>query len=156
MGYRYYEKLSLQPLFPFGHGLSYTTFRFSNLESSQTHFDAPASSCEAFVTVSFTLENTGDKAGAEVGQIYVQQIDPSISRPLKELKGFQKVFLQPGEAKQVEAQMERKYACSFWDEERDMWILEKGDYKVLVGSSSQAGFVEGQFSVGETGWWSGL
>lgn len=156
VGYRYYDKLSLAPLFPFGHGLSYTTFRFSDLELSQSHTDAPVSSPEAAVSVSCCIENTGDRAGAEVAQVYVQQLNPSISRPVKELKGFTKVFLQPGEKRRVTIDMDRKYACSFWDEDRDMWIVEKGTYRIMVGLSSRAGFLEGQFDVDKTGWWSGL
>ena len=156
VGYRYYERLSLKPLFPFGHGLSYTTFRFSDLNVSVSNADARPSSSEALVTVMFTIENTGKKEGAEVAQIYIQQCEPSISRPIKELKGFKKVVLQPGEKQKVQVDMERKYACSFWDEGRDMWILEKGEYKVFVGNSSQAGFLEGEYDVQETGWWNGL
>ena len=156
VGYRYYEKLSLPPLFPFGHGLSYTTFRFSELELSQSHADAPSSSPEASISVTCCIRNTGDKAGAEVAQIYVQQLNPSISRAVKELKGFKKVFLQPDQKKRVKVDLDRKYACSFWDEGRDMWILEKGKYKVIVGMSSQAGFLQGEFEVEKTGWWSGL
>lgn len=156
VGYRYYERLSLKPLFPFGHGLSYTTFRFSDLNISMSNADARPSSSEALVTVTFTVENTGSREGAEVAQIYIQQREPSISRPIKELKGFDKVFLQPGEKQKVQVDMERKYACSFWDEGRDMWILEKGRYKVFVGNSSQSGFLEGEYDVEETGWWNGL
>lgn len=156
VGYRYYEKLSLQPLFPFGHGLSYTTFRFSDLEISVAKATSAPSSSEALIIATCTIENTGNREGAEVVQVYIQQQTPSIARPMKELKGFSKVLLQPGEKQVVQVNMERKYACSFWDEDRDMWILEKGKYKVLVGKSSQAGFLEGEFTVTETGWWNGL
>ena len=156
VGYRYYEKLAIQPLFPFGHGLSYTTFRFSNLKLSVSKADARPSSSEALLIVTCSIENRGLRQGAEVVQVYIQQKAPSISRPVKELKGFRKVFLQPGEKQKVQISMERKYACSFWDEGRDMWILEKGQYTVLVGNSSQADFLEGGFEVKETGWWSGL
>jgi len=156
VGYRYYDKLSIAPLFPFGHGLSYTTFHISDLELSQTHAEAPASSPEASINVSCCIENTGDRAGAEVAQVYIQQVNPSISRAVRELKGFTKVFLQPGEKKRVTIALDRKYACSFWDEDRDMWILEKGMYKVMVGASSRADFREGEFEVAKTGWWSGL
>ena len=156
VGYRYFEKLGLQPLFPFGHGLSYTTFLFSDLEVSLSKAEARPSSSEALITATCSVENTGFKQGAEVVQVYIQQKEPSISRPVKELKGFKKVFLQPGEKQKVQISMERKYACSFWDEGRGMWIMEKGQYTVLVGKSSQADFLEGGFEVNETGWWSGL
>ena len=156
VGYRYYEKLALQPLFPFGHGLSYTTFHFSDLEVSLSKAEARPSSSEALIIAGCSVENTGLMRGAEVVQVYIQQKAPSISRPVKELKGFQKVFLQPGEKQKVQISMERKYACSFWEERRAMWIMEKGQYTVLVGRSSQADFLEGGFEVKETGWWSGL
>lgn len=156
VGYRYYEKLSIQPLFPFGHGLSYTTFLFSDLEVFVSKADSTPASSEALVTARCTLQNTGHREGAEVVQVYIQHRKPSISRPFKELKGFKKVFLQPGEKRRVQIDMERKYACSFWDEDREMWIMEKGDYNVLVGRSSQAGFLEDDFEVKETGWWMGL
>lgn len=156
VGYRWYDKLSLPPLFPFGHGLSYTTFRFSNLEIAQSHSDAAASSPKASISVKCSIENTGRTAGAEVAQAYIQQQKPSISRAVKELKGFTKVFLRPGEKKRVEILLDRKYACSFWDEGRDMWIVEQGKYKIMVGKSSQDRFLEGEFEVGRTGWWSGL
>lgn len=156
VGYRYYEKLAIQPLFPFGHGLSYTTFGFSNLKVSVSKADARPSSSEALIIAACSVENTGLRQGAEVVQVYIQQKAPSISRPVKELKGFKKVFLQPGEKQEVQISMERKYACSFWDEGRDMWVMEKGQYSVLVGKSSQADFLEGGFEVKETGWWSGL
>ena len=156
VGYRYYEKLALQPLFPFGHGLSYTTFQFSNLKVSLSKADARPSSSEALIIATCSVENTGLRQGGEVVQVYIQQKAPRISRPVKELKGFKKVFLQPGEKQKVQISMERKYACSFWDEGRDMWMMEKGQYTVLVGNSSQADFLEVGFEVKETGWWSGL
>ena len=156
VGYRYYEKLALQPLFPFGHGLSYTTFQFSNLKVSLSKADARPSSSEALIIATCSVENTGLRQGGEVVQVYIQQKAPRITRPVKELKGFKKVFLQPGEKQKVQISMERKYACSFWDEARDMWMMEKGQYTVLVGNSSQADFLEVGFEVKETGWWSGL
>ena len=156
VGYRYYEKLALQPLFPFGHGLSYTTFQISNLGVSLPKVDARPSSSEALIIATCSVENTGLRYGGEVVQVYIQQKAPRISRPVKELKGFKKVFLQPGEKQKVQISMERKYACSFWDEGRDMWMMEKGQYTVLVGNSSQADFLEVGFEVKETGWWSGL
>ena len=156
VGYRYYDKLAIKPLFPFGHGLSYTTFRFSNLKVSLSKADARPSSSEALIIATCSVENTGLRQGAEVVQVYIQQKAPSISRPVKELKGFKKVFLQSGEKQKVQISMERKYACSFWDEGRKMWIMEKGQYTVLAGKSSQTNFLEGGFEVKETGWWSGL
>lgn len=156
VGYRYYDKVSITPLFPFGHGISYTTFRFSDLEIIQSHSEVPASSSEASIMVHCYVENTGTLEGAEVVQVYVQQLKPSISRPLKELKGYKKVLLQPGEKKPVKIEMERRYACSFWDEGRDKWVVEQGKYNIMVGCSSQTDFLEQQLEVQQTGWWDGL
>lgn len=91
-----------------------------------------------------------------MAQVYVQQLNSSISRAVRELKGFTKVFLQPGQKERVKIDMETKHACSFWDEDRDMWICERDTYKVLVGMSSRAGFLEGEFDVEKTEWWGGL
>ena len=97
VGYRYYDKLSLQPLFPFGHGLSYTTFCFSDLEITMTEAKLQSSTYEESIFVSCVVENTGHRDGAEVIQVYVQQQKPSIMRPVKELKGFKKLALRSGE-----------------------------------------------------------
>jgi len=93
-----------------------------------------------------------------VVQVYIHARAPSINRPYKELKGFKKVFVH-SEGKgtaEVEIEMAMKYATSFWDEGRDMWIMEKGEYEVLVGNSSQCEFLTAGFEVTETQWWSGL
>ena len=194
VGYRYYEKLGTQPLFPFGHGLSYTSFQLSRLEGTQldacSHISPPLFpeqetfykrynffKClhvyttlrkltdsalgtvlvsESELTANCTVENTGDREGAEVVQVYLQQRDPSISRPIKELKGFAKVNIQPGAQGRVSVRMDKKYACSFWDETRDMWVMEKGKFNVLVGNSSQGDFLQSDFVVEKTSWWSGL
>jgi len=148
IGYRYYESLSLPVLFPFGHGLSYTSFSYSDLVVTK-------SDTELNVTVSVT--NTGSLPGAEVVQVYVAPTKPSIRRAKKELQGFKKVLLQPGETKTVEVKMETKYAASFWDEQREAWIVEKDTYKVLVAGSSECkGALEGEFVVEKTWWWNGL
>lgn len=84
-------------------------------------------------------------------------IAPSINRPVKELKGFKKVFLEKEEKKSVSIEMDSKYAFSFWDEGRGSWKMEKGQYKILIGDSSQCNhFLEKTFEVGQTSWWSGL
>lgn len=148
MGYRWYEQLELPVLFPFGHGLSYTTYSYSDLSISQTDKD---------VKVSVKITNTGSIAGAEVVQVYVSQKSPSIRRPIKELKGFSKVVLEKGESKVVEIPIEIKYAASFWDEIRNKWIVEKDEYEVLVGkSSADKEALKGKFVVEKTSWWSGL
>jgi beta-glucosidase len=149
IGYRWYEMLDLPVLFPFGHGLSYTSFNFSDLTVSKSDKD---------VKVSVRVTNTGDREGAEVVQVYVAQKNPSIRRPKKELKGFKKVLLEKGESKVVEVSVEVKYAASFWDEIRNAWVLEKDGYEVLVGGSSdvESGLLKGEFEVEKTSWWNGL
>ena len=93
MGYRGYEHNHVAPMYPFGFGLSYTTFSFANLKS------APAPN--GHFTVSFDVKNTGKRAGATVAQLYVSQVSPTVERPIKELKGYERVSLQPGETKHV-------------------------------------------------------
>ena len=150
VGYRYYDKVGRPALFPFGHGLSYTTFKFSPIDISYKLGDSGT------ISVTLNVTNTGSRAGAEVAQVYITQVSPSIKRPAKELKGFAKVFLDAGETKPVEVVMESKYATSFWDEQRNAWVVEKGKYKVLVGNSSDTNFQEKEFEVEETRWWNGL
>ena len=108
------------------------------------------------VSVKLRVTNAGSRAGAEVVQVYVSAKNPSINRPVKELKGLKKVFLEAGEHAEVGIDMDKKYATSFWDEGRDAWIMEKGRYGILVGNSSQVIAQEGSFEIGETLWWSGL
>ncbi|KAL9125262.1 MAG: hypothetical protein Q9217_005510 [Psora testacea] len=146
VGYRYYDTVGRPALFAFGHGLSYTTFAFSDLSVRKSES----------ISVAISIENTGKRSGAEVVQVYVSQEKPSIRRPIKELKGFKKVFLEPGQKKVVTVEMELKYAASFWDEDRVAWVMEAGKYAVLVGSSSRGEFIEGSFDVEKTSWWSGL
>ncbi|KAH8590033.1 glycosyl hydrolase family 3 N terminal domain-containing protein [Bisporella sp. PMI_857] len=151
IGYRYYESIHREPKFPFGWGLSYTTFELSQLEVRLAN-DGGSDK----LIVSVLVRNTGSVDGAEVVQVYVSQRSPSIQRPPKELKGFAKKFLQAGESAVVNIQTERKYATSFWDEERDMWIEEAGMYDVLVGSSSAQTPLSKAFELIETKWWSGV
>jgi len=148
VGYRYYEKARREVLFPFGHGLSYTTFSLSDLH---VHADAKEDS----LTVTVEVKNTGDRAGAEVVQVYIAPKAPSVTRPVKELKGFEKVVLDKGESKTVEVELRIRDAVSFWDEQRDAWCKEEGEYEVVVGNSSVGG-LSGKFEVGETVFWRGL
>lgn len=151
VGYRYYEGLRREVLFPFGHGLSYTTFEFSGLEV--VHEKGAGN-----IRVSVAVENTGEREGAEVVQVYVTQRHPSIRRPKKELKGFTKLHLQPGERKLGVVEIETKYATSFWDEERDAWISEKDTYDVLVANTSAGNgkVLSRSFDIETTTWWKGL
>ncbi|KIX02398.1 uncharacterized protein Z518_08339 [Rhinocladiella mackenziei CBS 650.93] len=147
IGYRFYEKTNKEVAFPFGHGLSYTSFEITNLAVSDNGVD---------ITVSASVTNTGMVDGAQVVQVYISQHEPSINRPKKELKGFSKVFLKAGSAGNVKIVISKKYAASFWDEARDAWVMEKDVYDVLVGDSSASTPLKAQFKVHETSWWRGL
>lgn len=121
VGYRYYDTVGKAVRFPFGYGLSYTSFAYSNLSVSK---DA----------VTFTITNTGDVDGAEVAQVYVGTTSETVFRPKKELKGFAKVFLKAGEAKEVTIPLDDK-AFRFYDVRTDSWEIETGDYRIYVGAS---------------------
>jgi beta-glucosidase len=143
VGYRWYDAKDIQPLFPFGYGLSYTRFKYSNLNLVQN------SEAKDSVTVEFELANTGKRAGAEVAEIYVQPVNPSVFRPVKELKGFKKVFLQPGEKQKVSVTLDQS-AFAYYDVNQKGWVAEKGEYKILVGSSSRDIRLKGKFSLADT------
>ncbi len=147
VGYRYYEKKRVEPQFAFGHGLSYTTFKIENASASAI--------IDGKITISVDVTNTGKLAGAETVQVYVSQDKPSLNRPVKELKGYTKVFLQPGETKKSTVVLEVKYVTSYWNELEDSWTSDAGDYTVLVGNSSVGPFVNSNFSVPKTTYWRG-
>ncbi|MCD6178605.1 MAG: fibronectin type III-like domain-contianing protein, partial [Bacteroidales bacterium] len=126
VGYRHFDKNPVEPLFPFGYGLSYTTFVFDNLNLEKR---------ENGIRVSIEVANSGKKAGAEVVQVYVSDLESSVVRPVKELKGFEKVFLQPGESKTVIISLPEN-AFKFYDINTKSWVLEKGEFEILVGNSS--------------------
>lgn len=126
VGYRYFEKEKKEVLFPFGHGLSYTNFIFNDLKVNSTSEN---------VTIECTLTNTGDRAGAEVAQLYIAPINPLVDRPLKELKGFEKVFLNAGESKTIRIVIE-KTAFSYFDEASNAWKTDAGQYELQLGNSS--------------------
>jgi beta-glucosidase len=132
VGYRYYEKKRVAPLFPFGFGLSYTSFAYANLRLSADTI-APGDR----LTVSIDVTNTGQRAGQEVVQLYVRDVAARVARPEKELKGFAKVALAPGETKTVTLTLDQA-ALAFWDDAKHAWVAEAGVFEVLVGSSSQA------------------
>jgi beta-glucosidase len=127
VGYRYYDTYKVAPQFHFGHGLSYTTFAYSNLKVT------PASKG---ATVTFTVKNTGSKAGAEVAQVYVKQQKSLLPRPEKELKGFEKIALQPGQSKTVTLTLDEA-AFQYYNDLDMQWVSEKGAFDILVGSSSR-------------------
>ena len=123
IGYRYYETAHVPVRYPFGYGLNYTTFAYSDLKA-----DADK--------VTFTITNTGSRAGAEIAQLYVAKADAAVFRPEKELKGFAKVFLQAGECKTVTIPLDDK-AFRYWNVKTDRWETEGGSYQLLVGASVQ-------------------
>ncbi|MGM1046410.1 MAG: glycoside hydrolase family 3 C-terminal domain-containing protein [Bacillota bacterium] len=130
VGYRYYEAKKEQPLFPFGHGLSYTQFAYENISIDKKQVKDTES-----VTITVTVRNTGDRAGKEVVQLYVKPLDSPVVRPIKELKGFEKVHLEPGEAKTVSFTLDKR-AFAYYNTEIQDWFAETGVYDVLVGGSS--------------------
>ncbi|KAA3439455.1 glycoside hydrolase family 3 C-terminal domain-containing protein [Rufibacter hautae] len=127
VGYRYFDTYKVEPLFSFGHGLSYTTFGYSDLKLNRQG-DA--------VQVQLQVKNTGPVAGAEVVQLYVKDEQSSVKRPEKELKAFSKVFLKPGESKTITLTL-AKDAFQFYDEAKKGWVLEPGKFQILAGSSSK-------------------
>ncbi|KAK6079033.1 thermostable beta-glucosidase B [Seiridium cupressi] len=145
MGYRHPDASRVR--YPFGHGLSYTTFDYSDLQTKVEE----SSSTSSKVTCSVKVSNTGPVAGREVIQLYVTPAaTTSVWRPQKELKGFTKILLRPGESKKVTLEVDLKVACSYWDEEKRAWSLESGDYGVLVGNLSD------KFSVAQSEVWNHL
>ena len=130
LGYRYYDHSGVKPLFPFGFGLSFTTFAYSNLSISPQR----ASENDP-VTVTFDVKNTGQREGAEVAELYVSPSHSSVPRPEKELKGFAKVNLRPGESRRVTIKLDGR-AFAFYDVAKKDWNAEPGDYAILVGGSS--------------------
>ena len=131
VGYRQYDKSRTTPLFPFGHGLSYTAFEYANLRLQPREPGAGDA-----VTVSIDVTNTGARAGQEVVQVYVADPVSRLPRPAKELKGFAKVFLRPGETRAVSLTLDMR-ALAYYDDARPGWIAEAGEFEVLVGSSSR-------------------
>jgi len=130
VGYRYWTTTGKHPLFPFGFGLSYTTFGFTNL-----HVPATAASAST-VAVSFDVKNTGGTAGAEVAQLYVSDPSAKVERPERELKGFAKLRLAPGETQHVKLELDAR-AFSYWDEAAHKWTIDPGKFVIRVGDSSE-------------------
>ena len=131
VGYRWYSTQEIPVQFPFGHGLSYTTFEYSNAKAAK-----PSMTAAGTLKVSVDVENTGSVDGAEVVQLYIADPEASIDRPAKELKGFEKVFLKAGEKKSVTFEIDAE-DLSYFDAEKHEWVAESGEFQALLGSSSE-------------------
>jgi beta-glucosidase len=166
-GYRGFEKNDIEPQFEFGFGLSYTTFSYSDLEIEPTKFEADDRNSDGdrekhgflkagfkehddddhgLVRVSFTVTNTGDRAGAEIAELYVGEKNPPIPRPIKELKGFQKVFLRPGQSRKVTLELDQR-SFAYFNTTKELWDAVPDSYNILVGGSSQNLPLSGQFTL---------
>jgi beta-glucosidase len=140
VGYRWFDTKNIEPEFPFGFGLSYTTFAYSNLKLVEsTGTNGP------LVMAQFKIKNTGYVAGAEVAQLYIHQENPSLPRPEKELKGFKKIFLKPGETQTVAIALE-KGAFEFYDLAQG-WVAEKDNFEISIGSSSRDIRLKGELNL---------
>jgi beta-glucosidase len=134
VGYRWYDAKGITPLFPFGYGLSYTTFRYSGIAVSRTSSGA---------SVTFTVTNSGARAGVDVPQVYVGD-PPAVGEPPKQLKGFQRVYLSPGQSQKVTIALD-PMSFAYWNTGENEWMVRAGTYQVMVGSSSSD--IAGQGSV---------
>jgi beta-glucosidase len=143
VGYRYYDKKGIKPLFPFGFGLSYTTFEYTRLQINKTELNAGET-----LDVTVTVHNSGQRAGKEVIQLYVQSLTSHFTRPNKELKSFAKVALEPGEYKDVRMTLEER-DFTIYDDERKAWRLEGGEFTILIGSSSETLLLSDRVKVNE-------
>ena len=141
VGYRWFDEKNIEPLFPFGHGLSYTTFAYSDLK-----IVPDTASPDSTVRVQLKVKNTGEFAGDEVVQLYVHDVKSTLPRPPKELKGFARVHLEPGEEKTVEIPLDVPN-LAFYDAAARKWVVEPGEFQVLVGASSRDIRLLGKFTV---------
>ena len=149
VGYRGYEKNGTKPQFPFGYGLSYTSFKYEKLAITQgvTKGGSPEF---WWAEVSFDVTNTGKRAGAEVAQVYIGDTHSKVPRPAKELRGFEKVTLNPGQTKRVKVMLNQR-ALSYYDVNTKQWRAEPGDFAVMVGPSSSKIELHGKLSFSPTG-----
>jgi beta-glucosidase len=145
VGYRYFDKQKIEPLFPFGYGLSYTKFDYSDLKIS------PNQASSGPVEVSLEIRNSGSRPGAEVVELYLHDGHSNVDRPIQELKGFRRVELAPGESKTVHFTLDRS-AMAFYSTSKKAWVTEPGEFEVLIGSSSRDIRLKGSFTLnGEPG-----
>lgn len=131
VGYRYYDRKEMDVLYPFGHGLSYTTFAYSDLELSAYEITD-----QDTLTATVTVTNTGSRTGKTVVQLYVSDVESTVIRPVRELKGFEKVELAPGESKEVTFTLDKR-SFAYWNEQISDWHVETGDFKIEIGQSSR-------------------
>lgn len=129
-GYRGYDKKDIEPLFPFGFGLSYSDFEYSDLKAEITDRKKQE------VKVTFRIKNTSNRKGAEIAQLYIRDLQSAEERPLKELKGFDKVTLNPGESRTIEIPLQAD-AFRYFNSKKNAWVFEKGEFEILIGSSSR-------------------
>lgn len=141
VGYRYYDKKKMEVCFPFGHGLSYTNFSYSDIT-----LDKDRISCDELLTVSCRVRNTGTMYGKEAVQIYVLDLDSSVRRPVRELKGFYKIGLQPGETKEVFFKLDKR-AFAYYEEKVMNWHVESGRFRIEIGASSRDIRLSGEVQV---------
>jgi len=141
LGYRHFDRSDVKPLFAFGYGLSYTTFSYSNLSIAPS-----TATLQGPITVSFDVKNTGQRKGAEVAELYIGDDHASVPRPVKELKGFAKVDLAPGDTRRLTLTLDRR-AFSFYDVKKGDWSAEPGDFTILVGGSSDDIRLRGTFTL---------
>jgi beta-glucosidase len=130
VGYRYFDTKNVKPLFPFGFGLSYTTFAYTNCKVDLTQ-KTDTLSC----VVSFDIKNTGNLEGKEIAQVYIRDLESALPRPTKELKGFAKGRLKAGESKTLKVTLDKR-AFQYYDPAKKQWVLEPGKFEILIGSSS--------------------
>ena len=136
IGYRYYDKKGIDPLFPFGHGLSYTTFSYDALSVERV---------DDRIKIQLEVTNSGSRAGREVVQLYLQDLKSSLIRPSKELKAFVKITLEPGERQMVSLIL-KEADLAFYDDEKKSWVVEPGEFRVLIGRSAGDIRLSGQFT----------
>jgi beta-glucosidase len=143
VGYRGFDQRNVEPLFPFGHGLSYTKFDYIGLKITPAKVAAGQP-----VQVTMQVRNSGSRGGAEIVQLYVHDVKSSVDRPLKELKGFRRVMLNPGEARTVSFTLDRS-ALSFYSTKKDEWVAEPGAFEVWIGASSRDIRLKGAFDLAQ-------
>jgi beta-glucosidase len=131
VGYRHFDRRGLEPRFPFGYGLSYTRFEYSDLELAVT-----GSGRDLEVRAAFTLGNVGERAGTEVAQLYVRDVHTRVLRPPRELKAFERVELGPGEARRIELELDWR-DLAYWNEATSAWHVDPGQFQIQIGASSR-------------------